>query len=107
MSMMGRPGGPFGRPMGPGGGKPANAKSTLRRLLGRLGNQKLVLFGVFLATALSVTFSVLGPRALGQATNLVFDGLISKQLPKGVSKADIIAQLRASGRDQFPTCSKV
>ncbi len=101
MSMMGRGGGPFGRQMGPGGGKAANAKGTLRRLLGRLGNQKLVLFGVFIATALSVTFSVLGPRALGQATNLVFDGLIGKQLPSGISKDDIIAQLRADGRDQF------
>ena len=101
MSMMGRGGGPFGRQMGPGGGKPTNAKGALRRLIGRLGNQKLILFGVFIATSLSVTFSVLGPRALGQATNLVFDGLISKQLPAGISKQELIEQLRASGRNQF------
>ena len=44
---------------------------------------------------------MLGPRALGQATNLVFDGLISKQLPAGISKQELIEQLRASGRNQF------
>jgi ATP-binding cassette subfamily B protein len=44
-----------------------------------------------------VVFSVLGPRLLGQAVNLVFDGFISAQLPAGVTKAQIIEQLRTSG----------
>jgi ATP-binding cassette subfamily B multidrug efflux pump len=45
-----------------------------------------------------VTLTVLGPRLLGEATNVVFAGWLGGKLPKGVSRAEIIAQLRASGQ---------
>ena len=41
--------------------------------------------------------SVLGPWLLGHATDLIFAGVIGKRLPAGVSKAQIVAQLRREG----------
>jgi ATP-binding cassette subfamily B multidrug efflux pump len=32
---------------------------------------------------LSVTLSVLGPKILGNATNIIFEGIVGKQLPPG------------------------
>jgi ATP-binding cassette subfamily B multidrug efflux pump len=92
-------GGPFG-----GAGMPAekslNFKVSGRRLLGRLRPERARIVVVTLLTIVSVTFSVLGPRLLGQAINLVFDGFVSASLPAGVTKAQILAQLRASGDTQ-------
>ena len=48
----------------------------------------------------SVTFSVIGPRLLGEGTNLIFAGVVSKQLPAGETQAQVIAQLRAAGETQ-------
>ena len=48
----------------------------------------------------SVTFSVIGPRLLGEGTNLIFAGVVSRDLPAGVSKAEYLAQLRAAGENQ-------
>ncbi|MDQ1609709.1 MAG: ATP-binding cassette, subfamily multidrug efflux pump [Microbacteriaceae bacterium] len=89
-------GGPFGRAMGPVE-KSMNFGPSARRLFGRLRPEGARLLLVTLLTVVSVVFSVLGPRLLGQAVNLVFDGFISAQLPAGVTKAQIIEQLRASG----------
>ena len=43
---------------------------------------------------------MIGPRLLGEGTNLIFAGVVSKQLPAGVSKEQLIAQLRAAGENQ-------
>jgi ATP-binding cassette subfamily B protein len=89
-------GGPFG-----GAGMPAeksmNFGPSARRLIGRLRPEAVRIVAVMILTVLSVLFSVLGPRLLGQAINLVFEGFVSSKLPSGVSKAQIIEQLRASG----------
>jgi ATP-binding cassette subfamily B protein len=45
----------------------------------------------------SVTLSVLGPRILGQATDLIFSGVISSKIPAGVTKAQAVAGLRSHG----------
>ncbi|HEY0259227.1 MAG TPA: ABC transporter ATP-binding protein [Lacisediminihabitans sp.] len=90
---------------GPGGGfggsmpaeKSMNFGPSAKRLLGRLRPERARIVLVTLLTLISVLFSVLGPRLLGQAINLVFDGSISASLPAGATKAQIIAGLRASG----------
>ncbi len=46
----------------------------------------------------SVGLSVLGPRLLGDATNLIFSGVIAKRLPAGVSQAEEVARLRHQGQ---------
>ena len=61
------------------------------------GPARLLVVTSLLLAAVSVTLSVLGPWLLGNATNLIFSGMISKQIPAGVSKAQIIARLRHEG----------
>jgi len=89
---------------GAGAGMPAaksqNFLPSARRLLSRLRPEALLLALVALLTVVSVTLSVLGPRLLGQAIDLVFAGAISAQLPAGTTKAQVIEQLRASGDGQ-------
>ncbi|TFC14666.1 ABC transporter ATP-binding protein [Cryobacterium algoritolerans] len=96
-------------PRGPGGGhgpfggmsapaeKAMNFGPSARRLIGKLRPERLWLLLVLVLAVVSVTFSVIGPRLLGQGTNLIFSGIVSKALPSGASQADIIAGLRAAG----------
>jgi ATP-binding cassette subfamily B protein len=88
-----------------GMGQPAqssrNPGKTLRQLLGRLRPEwHLITFVVLLGSA-SVAFSVIGPKIIGNATNVIFDGIIGKNLPAGMTKAQAIALLRAHGQDQI------
>ncbi|MCM0616044.1 ABC transporter ATP-binding protein/permease [Paenarthrobacter sp. TYUT067] len=96
--------------MGPGRGGPfagmnipaekaTNFSASARRLLGTLRPERFWLILVLVFAVVSVALSVIGPRLLGEGTNLIFAGVVSKQLPAGASKADVIAGLRASGED--------
>jgi ATP-binding cassette subfamily B protein len=96
---------------GPGGGGPfagmnvpaqkaKQFRPTMRRLLARLRPERGRLLLVLVLATAGVLCAVTGPRLLGEGTNLIFSGVISKSLPAGASKADVIAQLRASGNDQ-------
>ncbi|WP_441426013.1 ABC transporter ATP-binding protein [Arthrobacter sp. YAF34] len=80
--------------------KAMNFGPSARRLLGELRPERLWLTLVLMLAVVSVTFSVIGPRLLGEGTNLIFAGVVSKQLPAGVSQAQLIAQLRAAGENQ-------
>ncbi|WP_022884215.1 ABC transporter ATP-binding protein [Glaciibacter superstes] len=93
-----RGGGPFGGMSAPAE-KAMNFLPSAKRLLGQLRPERLWLTLVLALAVISVTFSVLGPKLLGEGTNLIFSGVISKTLPAGVSKSEIIDQLRASGDD--------
>jgi len=48
-----------------------------------------------------VTLMVLGPKVLGNGTNLIFEGVIGKQLPAGVTQEQAVAALRAQGQGRF------
>ncbi|SEN33473.1 ABC transporter ATP-binding protein [Cryobacterium sp. TMT1-3] len=91
-----RGGGPFGGMSLPAE-KSMNFTASGKRLLGKLRPERLWLALVLALAVISVTFSVLGPRLLGEGTNLIFSGVVSKSLPSGSSQADVIAGLRASG----------
>ncbi|WP_088185905.1 ABC transporter ATP-binding protein [Desulfosporosinus sp. FKA] len=80
---MTRPTGPMGgRQGGPGGsiGRPIekakNFKGTLHRLLGYLKPQRLKLSFVVVFAILSTVFSIMGPKIMGQATTIMFDGIM-------------------------------
>src|SRR3954465_1651405 len=66
-------GGPFG-----GAGmpteKPASFWPSAKRLLGRLRPERPLVLAVILLGIVSVVFTVLGPKLLGQATNIIFEG---------------------------------
>ena len=49
----------------------------------------------------SVTFAVIGPKILGNATNDIFAGVLCKQIPAGVTQEQVVAGLRAQGQDQL------
>jgi len=87
-----------------GMGMPAEKSMTFwpsaKRLLGRLRPHRVGVVAVILLSVVSVTFAVLGPKLLGQATNIIFSGIISKTLPAGVTQQQVIDQLRASGDNQ-------
>ena len=83
---------------------PAKARDfggSLRRLLGGLRPEAQLVAAVILLAVISVTLAILGPRILGEATNLIFEGAISATLPAGVTQDQVIAGLQAQGQDQL------
>ncbi|MCO4256349.1 ABC transporter ATP-binding protein/permease [Pseudarthrobacter sp. HLT1-5] len=80
--------------------KAMNFGPSAKRLLGTLRPERAWLLLVLIMGVASVTLSVIGPRLLGEGTNLIFAGVVSRELPAGVSKAELIAQLRAAGENQ-------
>ncbi|MET4001881.1 ATP-binding cassette subfamily B multidrug efflux pump [Arthrobacter sp. UYCu511] len=92
---------------GRGGGPPQKALSfgpSLKRILGLMAPDKMrIVFVVFMA-AISVALSVVAPKILGNATDIIFDGVVGKmlqQFPAGTTKAQAVEQLRASGQGQL------
>jgi len=102
----GRPGGRgFGGPgmfgAGPPPGKTKDVGKTLRQLLGRLRPERVLIVVSALLALGSVAFSVIGPKIIGNAVNVIFDGVLGRSLPAGVTKAQAVAQLRAHGKGQI------
>jgi ATP-binding cassette subfamily B protein len=95
----GRGHGPMGG-MGVPAAKAQNFGPSARRLLGMLRPDALWIAVVVLFGVVSVALSVVGPKLLGEATNVVVAGFVSKDMPSGVPKAQVIAQIRASGTGQ-------
>jgi ATP-binding cassette, subfamily B, multidrug efflux pump len=90
---MGGPMGGLGMPVE----KPANFGKTLGRVLRLLRPERFTI-GMVIALALtSVGFSVAGPKLLGNATNILFEGVVGKRLPAGLSKEQVVEALRARG----------
>ncbi|WP_051918513.1 ABC transporter ATP-binding protein [Prescottella defluvii] len=75
--------------------------ASMKRLLGRLRSHRTAVMVVLVLAAASVVMSVVGPRLLGHATNIIFDGVIGRQLPEGLSKDEAVQGLRAAGENQF------
>ena len=92
-------GGPFG-----GAGlppeKPKNFKGSFRRLAGTLRPEAPRIVLVVLLAILSVTCAVAGPKILGTATDIIFDGVVGQQIPEGLTQQQAVDALRASGQTQ-------
>jgi ATP-binding cassette subfamily B multidrug efflux pump len=88
-----------------GGGRPgmapvAKAKDftgSAKRLVGTLRPEAVKIVVVMLLAIVSVAFAVAGPKVMSNATNLLFQGVIGKALPKGATTAQVIAGLNAKG----------
>jgi ATP-binding cassette subfamily B protein len=93
------------RPGAPNPGAPdAKAKSfkpSLKRLLARLAPERVYVILIVALVITAVVLNTLGPYIMGRATNLVFDGLVGKQLPAGISKDEAIEAMRAKGDNTF------
>ncbi|MGO3886614.1 MAG: ABC transporter ATP-binding protein [Mycetocola sp.] len=78
-------------------GKAAHFWPSARRLVGLLSPHKLGMTIVIGFVVLSVVLSVLAPKVLGWAMDVIFNGVVSLSLPAGQSTAQTVEQLRASG----------
>jgi ATP-binding cassette, subfamily B, multidrug efflux pump len=81
--------------------KSLNFGPSLRRLLGHLAPERLVLLFCIALAVGGIVLSVIGPKVLGWATDVIFTGAIGKMLPAGATKEQVIEQLRASGQGTF------
>jgi ATP-binding cassette subfamily B multidrug efflux pump len=96
------PGGPGRGPMGGGmiGQKADTFWPSLKRLLARLRPERRKAYAVLVLTVLSVVATAVGPWILGRATDLVFAGLIGKDvLASGATQEQAVESLRAQGED--------
>lgn len=71
------------------------------RVARRLGPQSRLIAAVAALSVGSIALAVIGPRVLGHATDLLFNGVIGKQLPVGLTKDEAIQTLRARGDNGF------
>jgi ATP-binding cassette, subfamily B, multidrug efflux pump len=76
------------RPMGPGvpGEKARDFKNSSRRLLALLREDGLPVWPIVLLAALGVALTVIGPKVLGHATDIVIQGVVS---PSGIDFGEL------------------
>ncbi|MFC7976381.1 ABC transporter ATP-binding protein [Streptomyces cinereoruber] len=93
--------GPGGRMMAGGGPdqRSMDFKGSGKRLLRQLAPERGALWVMLIACVLSVAASVIGPKILGRATDLIFAGVVGRQTEPGATKAETLAGLRADGQD--------
>ncbi|MGW2515061.1 ABC transporter ATP-binding protein [Streptomyces scopuliridis] len=72
-------------------------KGSGKRLLRLLAVERTTLWWMLAAGVVSVALSVVGPKILGRATDLIFAGVVGRQTPGGVTKTQTIDGLRAEG----------
>ncbi|WP_371659791.1 ABC transporter ATP-binding protein [Streptomyces sp. NBC_00280] len=91
--------GPMGRMMA-GGGPDQHSldfKVSGKRLLAQFRPERATMYVMLLAVFVSVGLSVVGPKILGRATDLVFSGIIGRQFESGSTKAEVLASMRERG----------
>ncbi|MRS12269.1 MAG: ABC transporter ATP-binding protein [Actinobacteria bacterium] len=90
--------------MGGGGAKSKDFKGSLKRLAGYLKPHSAMIAVVVVLTIVSVACSVVGPRLLGKATNLLFEGVVGKamaeRLPEGTTQEQAAEMLRGAAEMQ-------
>ncbi|MEU9270185.1 ABC transporter ATP-binding protein [Streptomyces sp. NPDC048251] len=91
--------GPMGRMMA-GTGPDSHSldfKVSGRRLLAQFKPERFTLYAMLACVTLSVGLSVVGPKILGKATDLVFAGIVGRQMPAGASKEQVLDSMRERG----------
>lgn len=81
--------------------KPKSFLASAKRLLGLLRPERGLVLVAMLMGVIAVALNAVGPRVLGWATDRIFEGLIGRQMPEGVTQEQVVAQLRASGEDRL------
>ena len=86
---------------GPPVEKSLNFSASAKRLLGMMRPERVILWVMLAFGVISVALSVLGPWLLGRATDIIFAGVVGQQLPPGIPKEQVVAQLRGSGNPRL------
>ena len=71
------------------------------RLVKRLAPQRRLSFAVMTLGVTGTAIGVIVPRILGHATDLLFNGVIGRGLPAGITKTQAVAAARARGDNAF------
>ncbi|MFE9731765.1 ABC transporter ATP-binding protein [Streptomyces sp. NPDC005863] len=90
------PGGMGGPMMGPDS-RSMNFKGSGKRLLAQFRPERATLYAMLAAAVLSVALSVLGPKILGRATDLLFAGIVGRDMPARATKEQALDALRVKG----------
>lgn len=90
----------------PAPGKADNFGKSFGRMIGLLKPSALWFVFVSILGAIGVVLTVAAPKVLGEATNIIYEGFISKTLgdsgvPAGTSQEQVIELLRSQGQDDF------
>jgi ATP-binding cassette, subfamily B, multidrug efflux pump len=100
--------GPGRGPMGGGmvAQKAMSFGPSAKRLLRLMGPQRIKAWSIVALAVCSVGLASFGPKILGHATNLIFNGLLGRSIaenpnvPPGATKEQVIEALRAQGQDK-------
>jgi ATP-binding cassette, subfamily B, fatty acid transporter len=76
-------------------------KGSAIRLVKQLSPQRALATTVVLLGVGGIAIGVVGPRILGHATDLLFNGVIGRQLPAGLTKEQAVDAARARGDNTF------
>jgi ATP-binding cassette subfamily B protein len=89
----------MGRMMGGGGPdqRSMDFKGSGKRLLAQFKPERTLIVAMLVCGVLSVGLSVIGPKILGRATDLVFAGIIGRQMPAGLTKEQVLESMRKRG----------
>ncbi|WP_156761235.1 ABC transporter ATP-binding protein [Microbacterium karelineae] len=89
---------------GPAGGRPENFWPSFVRFLRLLAPYKWAFIFASVLGAIGVVLAVAGPKVLGEATNVVFEGVMSATMGAnfaGMSQDEVVAALEAAGEQEF------
>lgn len=81
--------------------RPIDFSATAMRLARRMGPQRRLIAAVITLSLGGIAIGVAGPRILGHATDLIFNGVIGRGLPSGMSKQQAVEAARAAGRGTY------
>ncbi|MBD5788281.1 ABC transporter ATP-binding protein [Cellulosimicrobium terreum] len=82
------------------GEKAMNFRGTLRRFAASLRPERWPVLAVLVLGIVSVALAVAGPKLLGNATNVIFAGVVGSQLPAGITQDQAVQGLRDQGEGQ-------
>ncbi|MUL46019.1 ABC transporter ATP-binding protein [Mycobacterium sp. CBMA293] len=78
-----------------------NFRGTLLRLVKQLTPQRGRVAVVMLLGVAGIAVGVIGPRILGHATDLLFNGVLGRGLPTGITREQAVEAARARGDNTF------
>jgi ATP-binding cassette subfamily B protein len=74
---------------------------SAKRVLGLLRPERMLMMLILVMSVVGVTLNVIGPKILGNATNIIFEGVVGRQLPPGLTQEQAVAALRADGQNEL------
>jgi ABC-type multidrug transport system fused ATPase/permease subunit len=81
--------------------RPRDFRRSAVRLVKLLAPQRRTAVAVMALSILGTVVGVVVPRILGHATDLLFNGVIGRRLPAGITKEQAVAAARAHGDNTF------